>query len=463
MSEHGAPVLARERADSDAVLAAVEAADLRLVRFLYCDYGGIVRGKATHAAGLADRLEEGIALTSAQMAMNALDQLQPVAGMTAVGEVRLVPDPASFVMLPYVPRTGAMMCDLLTLDREPSPGCPRSFLQRVLRRADDRGMSVEAVFEHEFFLGREVDGRYHPADRSLCFSTVGMNAAAPFTDELIAALEAQGLRVEQALPEYGAGQQEISIRHAPALAAADNQIVVRETAKAVAARHGMVASFAAKPFPDQIGSGAHVHLSLWDIHTGDNLLYDPDRLPHRFSELGAQFVAGVLDHLPALTAITCPTVNSYRRLQPHAWASAFVCYGFDNREAAVRVPSTFWGREQGTTNLELKTVDNTCNPYLALGAIITAGLDGIERRLDPGPPLDVDPGLLTDEERERRGMRRLPGSLDEALDELAQDKVLGSAMGEMLREGFLTVRRSEAEFYRHRPEEDEFASHYARY
>ncbi len=448
---------------AEAVLNQVAVADLRLVRFLYCDYGSIVRGKATHATHLRNRLEEGIALTQAQMAMNALDQLQAVPGMTAVGEVRLVPDPESFVVLPYVPRTGSMMCDLLRLDREPWQACPRSFLRRTLERAAARRIRVEAVFEHEFFLARQVDGTVVPADQSLCFSTVGMDAQAAFTDEFLAALETQGIQPEQALPEYGAGQQEISIRHAPALRAADNQIRVRETARAVAARHGLIASFAAKPFPEQIGSGAHVHLSLWDTVTGENLLYDPASRPYGLSEMGRGFVAGVLEHLPALTAITCPTVNSYRRLQPHAWASAFVCYGFDNREAAVRVPSAFWGREQGTTNVELKTVDNTCNPYLAFGAILTAGLDGIERSLDPGPPLDVDPGLLSDAEREARGYRRLPASLDDALDNLAADEVLTNAMDEMLAHGYALVRRSEADAFRGEPEAYELAQHLAKY
>jgi glutamine synthetase len=447
--------------DTD-MLARAKAADLRLIRFLYCDYGSIVRGKATHAAHLAARLEEGIALVIGQLAMNGLDQLQAVPGMTAVGEVRLVPDPESFVVLPYVPRTASMICNLVLLDRSPWTACPRTFLRRMIARAADHNIRVEAVFENEFYLAREIGGAFVPADQSLCFSTEGMNDQAAFTDDLIEALERQGIELEQALPEYGAGQQEISIRHAPALRAADNQITVRETVKAIAARHGLVASFAAKPFPDQIGSGAHVHLSLWDTDSGVNLFYDP-AATYGLSPTGHRFVAGILHHLPALAAITCPTVNSYRRLQPHAWSSAYVCYGYDNREAAIRVPSSFWGREQATTNIELKTVDNTCNPYLALGAIIAAGLDGIARGLDPGPPLDLDPGLLSDAEREARGYQRLPASLGAALDCLAADLVLTEAMGEALAGAYDIVRRSEVEAYRDQPEAYEFAQHFAKY
>jgi len=225
----------------------------------------------------------------------------------------------------------------------------------------------------------------------------------------------------------------------------------------------LVASFAAKPFPDEIGSGSHLHLSLWDTTTGANLLHDAEATPTGFSRTGRRFVAGLLEHLPALTAIMCPTVNSFRRLQPHAWASAFVCYGFDNREAAVRIPSPFWGREQGTTNIEVKTVDNTCNPYLALGAVIAAGLDGIENRLDPGPPLAVDPGLLSDDERFDLSIGRLPTSLDQALNLLAADPVLTGALGAPLSEVFLAVRRSEADYFRGQPDALEFAQHLAKY
>jgi len=445
------------------VVESAAAADLRLVQFLYCDYGGVVRGKSTHVTRLEGRLHEGIALVRGMMSMNALDQLQPVPDMTAVGEVRLVPDPDSFVVLPYAPRTGSMLCTMLDLDRQPWDACPRAFLGRIIDRAAERGLRIEAAFEHEFFLARRNGDTLVPFDSSLCFSTVGMTSAALFTDDLLAALEAQGLQPEQAMPEYGGGQQEVSVRHTSVMTAADNQIRVRETARAVAAQHGVVASFAAKPFPDQIGSGAHVHLSLWDIASGANALFDPTALPYGLSEMGRHFVGGILEHLPALTAITCPTVNSFRRLQPHAWASAFVCYGFDNREAAVRVPSAFWGREQGTTNVELKTVDNTCNPYLALGAIVAAGLDGIERKLDPGPPLDVDPGLLSDEERAVRGYRRLPATLDDALDELDRDDVLTAAMGETMSRAFLMVRRSEATAFAGQSEAYELAEHREKY
>jgi glutamine synthetase len=271
-----------------------------------------------------------------------------------------------------------------------------------------------------------------------------MLTATPVIADVVAALTAQGLVVEQYYPELGHGQQELSIRHADALRAADNQLRYRETVRAVAWQHGLIASLAPKPWPDQAGNGAHIHWSLWDLDGARNLLYDPAQ-PYGLSSLGRQFVAGVLDHLPALVALTCPSFNSYHRLRPQSWSSAYTCYGPDNREAAVRICSTFRGEEMASTNLELKASDNSSNPYLALGGLITAGLDGVRRKLDldEGRLALVDPATLTDVQRAERGIRRLPSSLGEALDALEADGVLLGALGDLLARSYLAVRRSE--------------------
>jgi glutamine synthetase len=446
----------------DEIFSRCQAADIRLVRFLYCDSGATIRGKTTALSGLPGRLADGIGLTVAMMAMNALDQLQPVAGMGAVGEVRLVPDPESFVLLPYVPGSAAMACDMLTGDRRPWDACPRSFLRRMSGRLAARGWRLRASFEAEFTLARrDDDGSYAPFDETLCFSSIAMTMAAPFACELTAALEAQGLVVEQYYPELGHGQHEISIRHDEALRAADNQITLRETIRGVAARHGLVASLAPKPFPDQAGNGAHIHFSLWDAD-GRNLFYDRSA-PDGLALIGRQFMAGVLAHLPALVALTCPSVNSYRRLQPRTWSSAYTAWGHDNREAALRVASPFWSDIEGSTNLELKAADSSCNPYIALGGLIAAGLDGVERGLGPGEPTEVDPATLSDEERAALGLRRLPATLDQALDQLAADAVLAEALGELLARSYLAVRRSEASAFAEADEAFELRQHFYKY
>jgi glutamine synthetase len=445
---------------SDEVVDACRAAGVRLVRFLYCDNGGVVRGKATTLDRLAERMASGIGLTVAMSAMNSLDQLQPVEGMGPVGEVRLVPDPESFAVLPYAPASAAMVCDHVGLDGRPDPAGPRHFLRRMSERALERGLVVRLAVENEFSLARPVDGEFVPIDESLCFSGVGMAAAAPVADALVEALAAQGIAVEQYYAELGHGQQELSVAHRPALAAADTQVLVRETIRGVAARFGLVASLAPKPWPDQAGNGAHVHLSAWAGK--DNAFYDADGR-YGLSEVAERFVAGILAHLPGLLALTAPSVNSYRRLQPRYWSSAYVCWGPDNREASVRVPSTFAGAEEATTNLEYKPADASANPYLAFGGLVAAGLHGLEAKLEPVDPVLVDPAALSEENRRAMGAERYPETLDAALDALQADPVLMEALGEPLARAYLAVRRSEAAAYRAESPEFEFRHHFLKY
>ncbi|NIV30640.1 MAG: glutamine synthetase, partial [Anaerolineae bacterium] len=287
-----------------------------------------------------------------------------------------------------------------------------------------------------------AEGGYAPIDTGLCFSSVSMAAGAEVMNDIIAALEAQHIPIDAYYPELGHGQHELPIRHTPVLRAADNQIWVRETIRNVARQHGLLASLAPKPLPEQAGNGCHIHWSVWDVGSETNLLYDPNER-YNLSQLGYHFVAGVLEHLPGLLALTAPSFNSYRRLQPHFWSSAYTAWGPDNREAAVRIASGLWGREPVSFNLELKASDPSNNPYLALGGMIAAGLDGLDRQLDPGEPVLIDPGNYSDAEREARDIKRYPTTQTEALDALEQDQVLIEALGPDLSRAYLAVKRSE--------------------
>ena len=440
--------------------------ELRLVRFLYCDNGGIIRGKATHTNQLSARMHNGIGQTLAMQAFTGVESLATVEGMGPVGEFRLIPDPDTFAVLPYVPRTGSMMCDMLRLDGQPWEACPRSFLKRMLTVLNTEGMRAEAAVEHEFYLARQENGAYVPADRSLCYSSIGLDEQADVVDAILEALEKQGVTIELFHAELGPAQQELSIHHADALRAADTVCLVRETVRGVARQGGLFATFAPKPWLDQAGSGAHIHLSLWESESskqpGKNLFYAAGERGH-LSQTGKYFIGGVLRHIRGLVALTCGSPNSYRRLLPHYWSSAYGAWGFDNREGAVRVPSTFWGHEATSINLELKSADHSGNPYLALGALIAAGLDGIHQRIDPGEPQEVDPGNYSDEERAQRGLRRLPTTLDEALDELEQDTVLTEALGPLLTASYLAVKRNESAFFQEKTPEEETLHHFYKY
>ena len=430
----------RGEVDVGDVVRRADEAGLRLVRFLWCGNDGTVRAKSSSRNGLAARLESGIGLTVAMQAMNGLDQLQPVEGMGPVGEVRLTPDLDTFRVLPYAARTGAVLTDHVALDGEPAEVCQRSFLKRMEARLADRGLVLRAAFENEFSLATKEDGRYVPIDSGLCFSTIAATAAQDYADDLVGALEAQEIVLEQYYTELGHGQQEISTGHAPALQAADEQLLVRETIRGVAAEHGMIASLAPKPWPDNAGNGGHVHFSLWE--GGRNRFHDGSASDLLSGE-ARSFIAGVLEHLPGLCGLAAPSFNSYHRLVPQYWAGAFVCWGHDNREAPVRVASAFRGMEEASTNVELKACDASCNPYLALGGLIAAGLDGLERELEPPEPVEVDPATLDEHERERRGIVAMPATQEEALDALERDPVLIDALRPVLAESYLAVRRSE--------------------
>jgi glutamine synthetase len=438
--------------------------NVSLVRFLYADHGGIIRGKAAARSRLDERIESGIGHTRAMMAMSMMDELQPVDGMGPVGEVRIKPDPNTFVTLPYAFRVAAMLSDQVNPDGTPWDGCARTFLKQAIAGLATEGYELQAAFEPEFTLGRREGADLLPVDESLCYSDTGFHLAHDYIIDLVEALNEQGLEVEHYYPELGHGQQEVSIRHASALRAADNQVLLRETARAVAIRHGLWASFAPKPLPDQAGNGAHLHASLWSggsgVPGGENAFADPSG---RFglSAVGYRFIAGVLAHLPGLVALTCGSVNSYRRLAPSMWSGAYACYGPDNREAAVRICSPVGA--SGSVNLELKPSDSTGNPYLALGGFIYAGLDGMRRELDAGQPLSVDPATLSSSERLRLSVARLPASLPEALDALQSDSVLMSALGPLRSKAYLAVKRSEAAHFAERDAAYECLHHFLKF
>lgn len=439
-------------------------ADVRLVRFLYCDNAGIIRGKAAHLDTLLGRMATGIGLPIEVQAMNLLDQVQTVEGFGAVGEVRLLADPGTFVLVPYAPHTAAMIADMVRLDRQPWEACPRQFLKRQIEAGLAEGLQLQAAFEPEWSLAVRQGDVYVPFDESMSMSGVGMSTAAQVIDEIVLALEAQGLQVEQYYPEYGHGQQELSIRHAPALRAADNHVLYRETVRGVVYKQGFFASFAPKPWSNQAGNGCHIHFSVWDP-TGEQNLFYGERRPHGLSEFAEHFLAGVLEHLAALVALTCPSYNSYDRLKPGVRSSAFISYGPDNREAAVRIASPFWGQEMRSFNLELKAADSSSNPYIALGGLLAAGLDGVRRELplDQGRCLEVDPATLSPEERESRGIARLPETLEAALLELEQDRALLDAMGDTLARSYLAVRRSEWEAFSGESSQFQHRAHFWKY
>lgn len=434
-------------------------ADLRLVRFTYCDNANLIRAKAVPAARLEAFLKAGIGFSVAQQALPVtMDAVVAGSGLGPVGEVYLVPDPSTLTPLPFSPGQAIVLGDFETAAGEPWAHCPRTFLARQIEALRAEGFTAQAAFESEFYLFRQAGEAWLPADDTTFAAGQAYDLAHPVLMDLVAALDAMGLAVHLVYPESGPGQLEVSIHHAEGVAAADRQVLFREAVRGVAARHGLRASFAPKPVPAAAGSGCHLHLSLWQRRR--SAFADP-KDPLGLSRTAYHFIGGVLEHLPALAAITLPSVNSYQRLKPHVWAGAFACYGPENREAAVRVITPRHGPD--SAHLELKAVDASANPYLALGAVLAAGLDGVRREIHPGEPTTTDPGLLSPAERQARGIAALPASLADAVARLERDEVLLAALGADLARSFLAVRRREWELLGDLSAEESARAHLFRY
>jgi glutamine synthetase len=411
-------------------------AGVRFLRLGWVDSAGVLRTQAVSRARATATSTDGLAVISGVQALPVFaDAVQPGLGIGAVGQVWLRPDLDTLRVLPWEPTHASTLGAFVTRDGSPWGFCPRSTLIRAIGRLADAGFSLQAAFEHEFMLLRRTGGALAHFEESHYASAHGLDHAGPVLDGIAEALEAQGVPVRAMLKEAGLSQYEVSTEHASPLRAADRFVIVRETIGAVAAGHDLVGTCLPLVFADEAGNGWHVHFSLWRGDTnltgaGDGLGVD-----------ARAFVAGIHAHLPALLALTTPTPNSFRRQRPGAWAGVYRVWGYDHKEAPLRVPTE---RRGAPTNVELKASDASANPYLSLAGVIAAGLDGIARGLDLPPPIDVDPGQLDETERKARGIDRLPATLDEALAQLERDPVLLGALGDELARAYLAVKRAEA-------------------
>lgn len=412
--------------------------DVDFVRMFYVGNDGVVRGYIVPADRIKSVAENGMNLANAMQSFMSLDDLSPTSYYGPDGAVRLMPDMSTFRSLPYEPRTGSVMCNIENHEQEPWSADPRSTAQTFLAELD---VNVNAAFESEFYLLEQGDDP-DPIDDSVCFDPAGMQHASNVVYEIVDALEAQGMDFVTYYPEYGPGQQEVVVSHDEGITAADNLIRLKNTVKGVAINNELDTTFLPIPFEGAAGSGCHIHLSLWD--DGENLFHDPQEdEPYQISRTARHFIGGILEHAPALVALTAPSVSSYRRLRPHMWASSHTCWGFDNREALVRVPFAEHSDPEDTTRIEFKAGDNTANPYLALLGVVAAGMDGIDRELDPGKPVKTDPMELSESERENRDITRLPKTLGEAVNELESSTFFAEVFGEDLFESYVDVKQAQ--------------------
>jgi len=367
-------------------------------------------------------------------------------------DMRLVLDPETYAALPWSPedrRRARIFCDIYMPDGEPFEGDPRGTLKRVLAKLAERGWTYNIGPEPEFFLFKGPNGHgVHPVphDVGSYFDFSSDDEAVRVRTELMEALMSMGIEVEVGHHEVALGQHEIDFRFANALRSADNVLTLKYTVKAIAAQHGLTASFMPKPVFGINGSGMHCHQSLFD-DKGENLFFDAQD-EFKLSKTAYALIAGQLAHARALAGVVAPTVNSYKRLVPGYEAPVYIGWAQSNRSALIRIPRYTEGRDK-SMRAELRFPDPSSNPYLAFTAMLAAALDGIDKQMTPPAPLnDINLYELNREERKKMGVGELPGSLAEALGELDKDEVLKAALGPVVYEAFARAKRDEWDDYR---------------
>ncbi|UWG95611.1 type I glutamate--ammonia ligase [Dehalobacter sp. DCM] len=362
-------------------------------------------------------------------------------------DMYLRPDPNTFVVFPWRPAEGGtarLICDVYNPDGTPFYGCPRNTLKRVLAEAAEMGYKCYIGPELEFFLF-QVDSEGRPTlvthDKAGYFDLTPVDLGENARRDMVLALEQMGFEIEASHHEVAPGQHEIDFKYADALEMADKMVTFRFVVRTVAQRHGLHATFMAKPIFGINGSGMHVNQSLFK--NGKNVFYSPEG-PMNLSEDAYHYIAGIMHHAKAFTAITNPTVNSYKRLVPGYEAPCYIAWSGRNRSPLIRIPA----KRGASTRIELRSPDPTCNPYLALAVQIKAGLDGIKKKLNPPAAVDLNIFAMDDNERKALGIDSLPGDLKDALVELSQDDVIKDALGEHIYSRFTAAKTEEYDSFR---------------
>lgn len=429
--------------DKKELIYRVNEDNVNFISLQFTDVTGAVKSVDIPSQRLGVALDEGVWFDGSS-----------VEGFARIQEsdMRLVIDPDTYAVLPWTPenmRRARVFCDIFQPDGTPFPADPRGNLKRLLKKIEGRGWTYNVGPEPEFFLFRRNGAdMIHPVPHDVggYFDFSANDEAVRVRTELMDALFGMGLEVEMGHHEVALGQHEIDFRFTDALRAADNILTLKYTVKAIAAQHGLVASFMPKPIYGINGSGMHCHQSLFDAQ-GENLFFDLED-EYYLSQLGYGFIAGQLAHARALAAVVSPTVNSYKRLVPGYEAPVYVGWAQINRSALIRIPHYTPGREK-SMRAELRFPDPSANPYLALTVMLAAALDGIDNQMPcPQPLINVNVYSLTQEDRLAMDIAELPGSLADAIRELEADQVLQEALGPMIFETYTRAKWAEVEEYR---------------
>ncbi|ELZ95049.1 glutamine synthetase [Haloferax mucosum ATCC BAA-1512] len=426
--------------EAQAVIDKIDSENVDFLRLQFTDILGTVKNVSIPASQAEKAFTEGIYFDGSSI--DGFVRIQE-------SDMRLEPDPSTFAILPWRKKENSaaarLICDVFnTSTGEPFIGDPRGVLKRAIERADDMGYEINAAPEPEFFLFEEDEGGRATTvtnDAGGYFDLAPKDLASDVRRDIIYGLESMGFDIEASHHEVAEGQHEINFTYDDALSTADNVATFRSVVRAIAAEHDLHATFMPKPIARVNGSGMHTHISLFK--DGENAFHDgADEFD--LSETAKQFTAGILEHAPAVTAVANPTVNSYKRLVPGYEAPVYIAWSDRNRSALIRKPAA---RTPAASRIEARFPDPSCNPYLALAALIHAGLDGIERGLDCPNPVRENIYEFDEEKREEYGIETLPKDLGAAVDALEEDEVIQNALGEHVFEKFVQAKRSEFQDY----------------
>ncbi|KAI5395748.1 uncharacterized protein LOC127094975 [Lathyrus oleraceus] len=418
--------------------------DVSFVRILWVTHSGQHRCRAIPRKRFYDVVaKNGVGLAFVSMVMTSfLDRPPSGCSVGLVGEARVTPDLSTIRTIPWSKQDEMVLGDLNVKPGQAWEHCPRDALRRVSKiLKDEFDLVVNAGFENEFFLlksiTREEEEEWIPFDSSPYGCSSAFDVASPILREIASALHSIGIPVEQLHTETGKGQFEVVLGHTVCTKATDNLVYTRETVRAIARKHGLLATFLPKYILDEVGSGCHVHLSLWQ--NGQNVFMASDESSkYGISTLGEEFMAGVLHHLSSILSFVAPLPISYERLQPTTWGS-YLLWGNENRSAPLRASSPPGTPNGLVSNFEFKPFDGVANPYLGLSAIIAAGIDGLRRHLSLPEPVDTCPNL--------KNLQRLPKSLSESLEALDKADFLVEFFGDKLLTAIKEIQKAEIDQY----------------
>lgn len=410
--------------------------DIKYIRLMVIDLNGRPRAMLIPEYELESSLTHGIGFDGSS-----------IAGFMDISQSDLVanPDPSTFLIPMWeAPGVANMFCYISRPEREPFEGDPRGLLKKTLEELEERNYGFITGPELEYFYVTRQNRSIKPFDSGSYFDLPPIDPSEEIKMETMMCLEAAGFQLDKVHHEAAAGQHEINFRYSDALKTADNIILYKLAVKTIAQKYNSLATFMPKPFWGVNGSGCHIHMSLVDLTTSENLFYDPETCD--LSETARYFIGGILAHSEGLSMIVAPTVNSYKRLVPHFEAPVYVCWGYGNRSTIIRVPR--YPKNIGkAARIEYRHPDPACNPYLAAVAILKAGMDGIDRKIDPGEPISFNVYRLSKNEIENRGLRMLPDHLGEAVKAFSSDDVVSKFFGDCSK-NLVELKEREFESYR---------------